>query len=106
MSAFRKSAYATPVGRTRVALDFPNFSFGVFKDPPGQVWSDFTHDTDEFVVVVEGQVTIDVAGEVVACSPGDLALIPAGARHTLRTSHEGPSIWFYGYGWFGDNNNG
>ncbi len=103
MSVFRKAAYPVPVNRTDVAVQFPNFSFGVINDPPGQVWADFTHDTDEFVVVAEGEVKIDVAGETATCQPGDLVLIPAGAVHTLRTSESEPSTWYYGYGHLGGN---
>jgi hypothetical protein len=29
------------------------YSFGVFKDPPGQVWVDFVHRTDELVLLAE-----------------------------------------------------
>src|SRR5579862_7679623 len=29
---------------------------------PGQVWADFVHDTDEVVMVVEGQVEFEIAG--------------------------------------------
>jgi quercetin dioxygenase-like cupin family protein len=101
MSAFRKAAYAAPVSEKSVRDDFPGFSFGIFRDPPGQVWADFIHPTDEFVVVVEGDVEIEVAGERASCGPGDLVLIPAGARHTLRTSRTAGSVWFYGYGTFG-----
>ena len=32
------------------------YSFGVFKDPPGQVWADFVHRTDELVVLAEGEI--------------------------------------------------
>ena len=32
------------------------YSFGVFRDPPGQVWADFVHKTDELVVLAEGVV--------------------------------------------------
>lgn len=98
---FIRNAYPLPVSRTAVAADFPGFSFGVFNDPPGQVWADFTHETDEFVVVVEGDVEIEIAGETARCGPGDLVRIPARASHTLRTSQAGGSTWFYGYGRFG-----
>jgi quercetin dioxygenase-like cupin family protein len=98
---FRRNAYGVPVSREAVAADFPGFSFGVFADPPGQVWADFTHDTDEFVVVAEGDMEIEVDGETARCGPGDLVLIPARAAHTLRTSRAGGSTWFYGYGRFG-----
>ena len=29
------------------------YSFGIFKDPPGQVWADFVHRTDQLVVLAE-----------------------------------------------------
>ncbi len=100
MSAFRKAAYPAPVDAGAVRADFSGFSFDTYRDPPGQVWADFTHRTDEFVVVVEGDMEITVAGETARCAPGDLVLIPAGASHTLVTSEAGGSVWHYGYGSF------
>ena len=38
------------------------YSFGVFKDPPGQVWADFVHRTDELVVLSEGEIEIEIEG--------------------------------------------
>ena len=29
------------------------YTFGIFKDPPGQVWADFVHKSDELVVLAE-----------------------------------------------------
>ncbi len=98
---FRKDTYSTPVSHAAVRADFPDFSFGVFRDPPSQLWADFVHDTDEFVVVAEGEVEIEVAGETALCHSGDLVMIPAGASHTLRTSKSDGSVWLYGYGTFG-----
>ena len=34
------------------------YSFGVFRDPPGQVWADFVHRTDELVVLAEGEIEV------------------------------------------------
>ena len=36
------------------------YSFGVFRDPPGQVWADFVHKTDELVVLAEGEIEIEL----------------------------------------------
>lgn len=102
MTVFRPSAYAIPVSPSAVQADHPGFSFDTFRDPPGQVWADFRHDTDEFVVVAEGRIAIEVGDERADCRPGDLVRIPAGARHTLRTAPERGSVWFYGYGRFED----
>lgn len=104
MSLFRSKAYSTPVIEAAVRADFSGFSFGVFRDPPGQVWADFVHSTDEFVVVAEGEVEIEVAGQSAVCKPGDLVVIPAGASHTLRTSPHAGSVWFYGYSAIGGGN--
>lgn len=101
---FKKAAYSRPVAGVLVAADFPNFTFDEFNDPPGRVWADFVHEDDEFVVVVKGEIEIEVDQAKAHCVAGDLVLIPAGARHTLKTSSRGPSKWFYGYGKFGDQN--
>ena len=98
---FRRNAYPLPVLRSTVEADFQGFTFSVFHDAPGQVWADFTHETDAFVVIVEGDVVIEVAGETVLCGPGDLVRIPAEVTHTLRTSRAGGSTYFQGYGSFG-----
>ncbi|MEM1044639.1 MAG: cupin domain-containing protein [Pseudomonadota bacterium] len=100
--AFEPNRYEVPVSVEAVRADHRGFSFGVFNDPPGQIWADFVHDMDEFVVVAEGVIEIDVAGERARCGPGDLVRIPAGARHTLITLRSSGSVWFYGYGWFGE----
>lgn len=106
MSVFRLSAYALPVSPAAVQADHPGFSFDVFRDPPGQIWADFVHDVDEFVVVAEGRIAIEVGTERAECLPGDLVRIPAGVRHTLRTAPEQGSIWFYGYGRFEERPDG
>jgi quercetin dioxygenase-like cupin family protein len=98
---FRQHAYDLPVSRDAVEADSPDFRLGVFRDPTGHVWADFSHETDEVVVVASGDMEIDVEGDCARCGLGDLVLIPAGARHALRTSDAGGSIWFYGYGTFG-----
>ena len=40
------------------------YSFGVFRDPPGQVWADFVHQTDELVVLAEGEVEVKIEGKL------------------------------------------
>lgn len=100
MSLFQPSLYAVPVSTDAVKADFPGFTFDTYRDPPGQVWADFVHAHDEFVVVAAGRVEIEVGGERALCRPGDLVRIPAGMRHTLRTSRDAGSTWHYGYGRF------
>ena len=39
------------------------YSFVIFKDPPGQVWADFVHKTDELVILAEGEIEIEIEGK-------------------------------------------
>jgi mannose-6-phosphate isomerase-like protein (cupin superfamily) len=66
-------------------------------DPPGQRWEDFTHATDELVVVLEGRMEFEIGGKV--CNPriGEELLIPAGAIHSARNIGATTARWLYGY---------
>ena len=53
------------------------YSFGVFRDPPGQVWTDFVHQTDELVVLAEGEIEVEIEGKAVRFQIGEMVFIPA-----------------------------
>ena len=40
------------------------YSFGVFRDPPGQVWANFVHRTDELVVFAKGEIGVEIEGKL------------------------------------------
>ena len=44
--------------------DSRGYSFGIFKDPPGKIWADFVHRTDELVVLAEGEIEIEIEIEI------------------------------------------
>ena len=73
------------------------FSCGLWVDPPGQVWADYVHDTDELVMVVDGDVEFEIDGRVHRPRAGEELLIPARAPHTVRNLGRGQSRWLYGY---------
>lgn len=73
------------------------FSFEYWIDPPGQVWRDFVHDVDELVVLVEGEIEIDIGGRCVRPSVGEEVLIPARAKHTVSNVGNGSNRWAFGY---------
>jgi len=101
---FTPKAYPAPVSHSAVEREWRErgFSFGVFRDPPGQEWNDFVHRTDEFVIVAEGELRIDVGAESATCGPGDMVWIPRNVRHSLKTLSPGGSVWLYGYGMSGE----
>ena len=73
------------------------YSFGVFKDPPEQVWADFVHRTDELVVLAEGEIEIEIEGKSKQPQIGDEVFIPAKAVHTVRNIGSTNNVWYYGY---------
>ena len=77
--------------------DSRGYSFGVFKDPPGQVWADFVHRTDELVVLAEGELEIEIEGRSQHPHIGEEVYIPANSFHTVRNIGKTKNVWYYGY---------
>lgn len=73
------------------------FSCGVWTDPPGQVWENYTHDVDELVMVLDGDVEFEIAGERYHPAIGEELFIPAKARHSVRNRGTTTARWLYGY---------
>ena len=53
------------------------YSFGVFSDPPGQVWADFVHRTNELIVLAEGEIEVEIEGKAERFQIGGTVFIPA-----------------------------
>ena len=66
-------------------------------DTPGQEWIDFVHSTDELVVLLEGDLEVEVAGQRAHVQPGDGVFIPAGARHSVFNRGATLARWLFGY---------
>ncbi len=91
--------FAQPVDLAAVTRDWikRGFSCRAFADPPGQVWRDYVHDTDELVTVVDGRLEVTMHGENWVLGPGDELYIPRGITHTVRNLYAGTTRWMYGY---------
>jgi mannose-6-phosphate isomerase-like protein (cupin superfamily) len=87
------------VNRDAVAAAWSRRGFGCdwWIDAPGRRWEDFTHDVDELVMVVEGEMEFELAGKVVRPRPGEELIIPAGTRHSARNVGGTTARWLYGY---------
>ena len=73
------------------------YSFGVYKDPPGQVWADFVHRTDELVVLAGGDIEIEIEGKSQQPQIGEEIFIPANSIHTVRNIGKTNNVWYFGY---------
>ncbi len=73
------------------------FSFGLWTDPPGQVWKDYVHEMDELFMVMEGDVLLEMQGKTLRLKHGEEVRIPAQVLHTVRNVGKTTSRWLYGY---------
>ena len=73
------------------------FSCDIWVDPPGQVWVDFVHGTDELVMLIEGEIELRFAGRILRPKVGEEILIPAGEAHTVINVGSSGNRWLYGY---------
>ena len=73
------------------------FSCTLWEDPPGQVWQDFVHETDELVTLVAGEIELSFQGQTLRPQIGEEVFIPARARHTVRNIGPVPNRWCFGY---------
>ena len=87
------------VNRDQIATEWSarGFSCDVWADPAGQRWEDFTHATDELVLVLEGVMEFEVEGCARRPPAGEELLIPAGAVHSARNVGATTARWLYGY---------
>ena len=87
------------MGKEQRARDWNErgFSCDIWADPPGQVWADFVHRTDELVMLIEGEIELRFAGKVLRPEVGEEILIPAGVAHTVINVGNRGNRWFYGY---------
>lgn len=85
--------------RNQIEADWSarGFSCDMWTDSPGQQWEDFTHPTDEVVIVLEGQMEFEIEGQIHHPSPGEELLIPSGAVHSARNIGSSTAKWLYGY---------
>lgn len=66
-------------------------------DPPGQRWENFVHDSDELVIVLEGELEFEINGHVTHPATGVEIFIPAGVVHSVRNIGGSTARWLYGY---------
>lgn len=73
------------------------FSCGVWIDPPGQIWANYVHHTDELVMLLEGEIELSFLGKTFRPQIGEEILIPAGESHTVINVGNTTNRWYYGY---------
>ena len=87
------------IDRDQIKKDWARrgYSCGLWVDPPGQLWEDYVHDTDELLMVLEGKLRLEISGKSQEVPPGKEIFIPAKALHTVENIGGTTARWLYGY---------
>ena len=93
------SSSADNLHRAKIAKEWQarGFSCGLWVDPPGQVWEDYVHSTDELLMIMEGSLELEMRGKTLRPAIGEEILIPAHTSHTVRNIGGTTARWLYGY---------
>ena len=84
-------ADADPPVESRLHATLERDGFDVFRwqDPPGADYSAHSHDHDESLWVVDGEITFGAARRSLRLGPGDRLMLPAGTVHTAHAGAAG-----------------
>ncbi len=55
-------------------------------------YPDETHDFDEALIVLDGQMNLDIGGAVIAVKAGELYLVPANTPHAVAAGSHGTLV--------------
>ena len=69
------------------------FRTGVWESGPGT--TDYTHPTDEWAFILEGEATVTAAGRIHELRPGDVFYTPAGERMTWVVPAHIRKVWVH-----------
>jgi quercetin dioxygenase-like cupin family protein len=58
----------------------------------GAAYPNETHDFDEALLVLDGQMNLDINGEVIAVRRGELFLVPANVPHAVSAGSHGTLV--------------
>jgi mannose-6-phosphate isomerase-like protein (cupin superfamily) len=85
--------------RDRIARDWKTRGFGcdLWTDAPGARWEEFVHQTDELLMLVDGDLEVEIEGRRMHLLPGEEIFIPARTRHSVYNIGKTTSHWLYGY---------
>lgn len=89
----------TRVDRQSVSADWARrgFSCELWIDPPDRIWHDFQHEADLLLLLLDGEIQVELPDRTVRLEAGDEIGIAAHTRFTLRHAGARPARWLHGY---------
>lgn len=75
--------------RLRGCLEAEGYDVWSWTDGPGATYAPHTHDRDESIWLLAGEITFGAGGGEIRLTPGDRLMLPAGTVHTARAGTAG-----------------
>ena len=73
-------------------FDSPSMTFAHYEFSEGSTIHEHSHPQEEVWQVIEGELEIDVDGDVRIAGPGLAAIVPPNVRHQVRALTDGKAI--------------
>ena len=73
-------------------FDSPSMTFAHYEFTAGSTVHEHSHPQEEVWQVIEGELEIDVDGEVGTVGPGVAAIVPPNVRHAVKALASGKAI--------------
>jgi quercetin dioxygenase-like cupin family protein len=70
----------------------PSMTFAHYEFVCGSSIHEHSHPQEEVYHVIEGELELTIDGETQAVRPGVVAIVPGGARHSVRALSDGRAI--------------
>ena len=84
-----RGAATVDAASLRRQLEAEGFEVWSWTDAPGAAYQPHTHDHDESLWVVAGEITFGAAGREFRLGAGDRLMLPQGTVHTARAGADG-----------------
>ena len=73
-------------------FDSPSMTFAHYEFAEGSTIHEHSHSQEEVWQVIEGELEIDLDGDVRIAGPGLVAIVPPNARHAVKALTNGKAI--------------
>lgn len=77
----------------RRRLEEEGFETFRWEDPPNAWYEPHSHERDEILWCIEGEITFDIEGRQYRLGPGDRLMLPRGTVHSARAGASGAAYW-------------
>ncbi|HEX9758418.1 MAG TPA: AraC family ligand binding domain-containing protein [Nitrospiria bacterium] len=86
-----EAGFYKDIDRKKIAAEVQREGFDPYliSDPPGATYPPHSHRETKLLVILSGNMEVNIQGEGFSCSPGDRLLIPGNMEHSAKVGENG-----------------